>query len=183
MNVQRVGVRALQQAARPNAFAQNLPRFMLATMQTRRPASTTKLTESEAQSVLASQRRARPVSPHLQIYDYSQTWFSSSVWTRITGAMFTGGLYGYSLSYLVAPLFGWHIESASLAAAAASMPAAAAGGLKFLLAWPFMFHLYNGTRHLVFDLGKGYSKPVIKKGGWAIWISSLVSAVGIAAFL
>ncbi|KAI1329859.1 succinate dehydrogenase cytochrome b subunit [Xylariaceae sp. FL0255] len=180
MNVQRVGVRALQQAARPNAFAQNLPRLMLASMQTR-PASSTKLTETEAQSLLASQRLQRPVAPHLQIYDFQQTWFSASVWTRITGGLFTSGLYIFSISYLAAPLLGWHLESQSLAAAAASLPFAVSAALKFGLAWPFTFHLFNGTRHLVWDFAKGFSRPVIKQTNWAIWGASLLTALGLVA--
>ncbi|KAI8623917.1 succinate dehydrogenase cytochrome b subunit [Xylariaceae sp. FL1651] len=183
MNVQRVGVRALQQAARPNAFSQNLPRLMLASLQTRGAANTTKLTESDAQSLLASQRRQRPVSPHLSAYDFKQTWFSASVWTRITGGMFTGGLYVFSISYLAAPLLGWHLESASLAEAAAALPVAVKGGLKFLVAWPFAFHLFNGTRHLVWDFAKGFSRPVIRTTNWGIWAGSLVSAVGMAFLL
>ncbi|KAI1751582.1 succinate dehydrogenase cytochrome b subunit [Xylaria castorea] len=182
MNVQRVGVRALQQASRPNAFTQTVPRLMLASLQTR-PVSTEKVTPSEAQTLLASQRRQRPVAPHLSAYDYKQTWFSASVWTRITGGGFTAALYVFSISYLAAPLTGWHLESASLAAAAAGLPLAVKGGLKFLLTWPFMFHLFNGVRHLVWDFAAGFAKPVIHAGNWGIWGASLVSALGLTYFL
>ncbi|TRX89931.1 hypothetical protein FHL15_009203 [Xylaria flabelliformis] len=203
MNVQRVGVRALQQVSRPNAFTQTVPRLMLASLQTRSvprispppstnslqinnqssPVSTEKVTPTEAQSLLASQRLHRPVAPHLSAYDYKQTWFSSSVWTRITGGGFTAALYVFSISYLAAPLTGWHLETASLAAAAGGLPLAVKGGLKFLLAWPFTFHLFNGTRHLVWDLAKGFNKPTIHAGNWGIWGASLVSALGITYFL
>ncbi|KAI0403721.1 succinate dehydrogenase cytochrome b subunit [Xylaria palmicola] len=182
MNVQRVGVRALQQVARPNAFSRTVPRLMLASLQTR-PVSTEKVTPSDEQKILASQRLQRPVSPHLAIYDFKQTWFSSSVWTRITGGGFTTALYLFSISYLAAPLTGWHLESASLAAAAASLPVAVKAGLKLLVSWPFMFHLFNGTRHLVWDLAKGFNKPVIHAGNMGIWGASLVAALGITCFL
>ncbi|KAI3316995.1 succinate dehydrogenase cytochrome b subunit [Xylariaceae sp. AK1471] len=182
MNVQRVGVRALQQVARPNAFSQNIPRLMLASLQSR-AVSTTKVTPAEEQTLLAQQRQKRPVAPHLAVYDFKQTWFSSSVWTRITGGGFTAALYVFSISYLAAPLTGWHLESATLASAAASLPLAVKGGLKFLVTWPFMFHLFNGMRHLVWDLAKGFSKSAIHTGNWAIWGGSLVSALGITYFL
>ncbi|GAW19316.1 hypothetical protein ANO14919_088020 [Xylariales sp. No.14919] len=182
MNVQRVGVRALQQAARPNALSQNIPRLVLASLQTR-GVTTAKLTPDDAQKLLASQRLQRPVSPHLSAYDFKQTWFSPSVWTRITGGGMTTALYLFSLSYLAAPLTGWHLESASLAAAAASLPVAAKAGLKLLVTWPFVFHLFNGTRHLVWDLAKGYNKPVIHAGNIAVWSGSLVSALGIVYFV
>ncbi|KAI0201201.1 succinate dehydrogenase cytochrome b subunit [Astrocystis sublimbata] len=182
MNVQRVGVRALQQVSRPNAFAQNLPRLMVGSLQTR-PVSTEKVSEEGARTILASQRLARPVSPHLAAYDPKQTWFSASVWTRITGMGFTGGLYIFSLSYLAAPLTGWHLESTTLAAAAAGLPFAAKAGLKFFVTWPFMFHLLNGSRHLHWDFAKGFSKPTIKTGNMAILVGSLVSALGVVALI
>ncbi|KAI1313187.1 succinate dehydrogenase cytochrome b subunit [Xylaria venustula] len=182
MNVQRVGVRALQQVARPNAFTQNIPRVMLASLQTRH-ATTTKVTPTEAQSLLAQQRLKRPVSPHLSAYDFKQTWFSTSVWTRITGGGLTAALYLFSISYLAAPLTGWHLESASLAAAAAGLPVAAKGALKVAFTWPLVFHLVNGSRHLVWDLAKGYQRPLIHAGNIAVWSGSLVAALGISYFV
>ncbi|KAI0123948.1 hypothetical protein BJ170DRAFT_67540 [Xylariales sp. AK1849] len=186
MIAQRVGVSAMRQVAKPNAtfFSQNLPRLALGlkattSLQTR-PVTTSKFTETDAQSLLASQRKQRPVAPHLQIYDYSQTWFGGSIWTRITGSIFSGGLYAFSAAYLVAPLLGWHLESASLVAAFGSLPVAVKGGLKFLVAWPFVFHSLNGIRHLTWDLKLGFSKVAIKQTAWAIWAGSLVSALGLA---
>lgn len=148
-----------------------------------RAVSTSKLTEVDAQSLLAAQRKSRPVAPHLQIYDKSQTYFGGSIWTRITGSIFSGSLYTFGAAYLVAPLFGWHLESATLAAAFGSLPVAVKGGLKFLIAWPFVFHSLNGVRHLTWDLAKGFSKSSIKTFGTAIWGVSLVSALGLAFYL
>ncbi|KAK6219258.1 histone H4-like TAF Taf6, SAGA complex subunit [Pestalotiopsis sp. IQ-011] len=180
----RVGVSAMRQVAKsPNAvfFSQNLPRLAMG-MQAR-PVSTTKLTATDAQDLLASQRRSRPVAPHLQIYDPAQTFFTSSIWTRITGSIFSGGLYVFGAAYLVAPLLGWHLESASIAAAFGALPVAAKGAFKFLLAWPFMGHCVNGIRHLVFDFAKGFSKSNIKTVGNVLWGTTLVSALGLAFLL
>ncbi|KAI1435915.1 succinate dehydrogenase cytochrome b subunit [Xylaria sp. CBS 124048] len=182
MNVQRVGLRALQQVARPNAASQVAPRLLLASLQTR-AASTTKISPEAATSLLANQRLHRPVAPHLAIYDFKQTWFSPSVWTRITGGGLSVGLYLFSISYLAAPLTGWHLESASLAAAATGIPFAVKAGLKLVLTWPFMFHLFNGVRHLVWDLGKGYERSVIHATNMGVWVGSLVSALGITLFV
>ncbi|KAK8856143.1 succinate dehydrogenase cytochrome b subunit [Apiospora arundinis] len=188
MNVSRVGVRALQQGAKPNVFfSQNLPRLALSakatsTIQTR-PASTNKITETDAHSILAAQRRQRPISPHLQVYDPSQTWFGGSIWNRITGGIFSGGLYVFATAYLAAPLLGWHIESASMAAAFGTLPLAVKGSLKFLLAWPFAFHGINSCRHLTWDTAKGFSKKSVMSGGYAILGASVVSAFGIAFFM
>ncbi|KAI0903136.1 succinate dehydrogenase cytochrome b subunit [Ustulina deusta] len=184
MNVQRVGLGALHQGTRASAddWPSNPPRNP-STNTRLSTAATTKVTPDEAHSLLASQRLRRPVSPHLSAYDYKQTWFSASVWTRITGGGMTAALYVFSISYLAAPLTGWHLESASVAAAAAALPVVAKGGLKLLVAWPFTYHLLNGTRHLVWDLAKGYARPVIHAGNLAVWSGSLVSALGIAYFL
>ncbi|KAK7967836.1 succinate dehydrogenase cytochrome b subunit [Apiospora aurea] len=182
MNVSRVGVRALQQGAKPNVFfSQNLPRVAINAIQTR-PASTNKITENDAQSLLAAQRRQRPISPHLQVYDPTQTWFGGSIWNRITGSVFSGGLYIFGATYLAAPLLGWHIESASIAAAFGSLPLAVKGSLKFLLAWPFAFHSINSMRHLTWDTAKGFSKKSVMSGGYAILGASVVSALGMVLF-
>ncbi|KAH9909506.1 hypothetical protein F4778DRAFT_711726 [Xylariomycetidae sp. FL2044] len=187
MNAQRVGLRALRQAVakQPNAFfAHNVPRLALASaMQIRGAATTQKLTETDAQSLLASQRKQRPVAPHLTAYDYNQTWFGASIWTRITGSMFTGALYTFSTAYLVAPLMGWHLESASLVEAFASLPPALKVGTKFLVAWPFFFHFFNGTRHLIWDFAIGFQKGNLSKGSWVIWGGSLATALGLAYFV
>ncbi|KAI1640640.1 hypothetical protein F4809DRAFT_399167 [Biscogniauxia mediterranea] len=181
----RVGVRALRQAAsKPNTFfSHNVPRLALAHLQTRGAATTQNVTADEARHLLETQRKNRPVSPHLSAYDYGQTWFGSSIWTRITGSIFAGSLYLFSAAYVVAPLTGWHLESASLAEAAAAAPYALKSGLKFLVAWPFAFHLFNGTRHLVWDFAVGFNRTVIKQGSWVIWTGSLVTALGLAFLL
>lgn len=147
------------------------------------PASTNKITEDDGHSLLAAQRRQRPISPHLQVYDPAQTWFGGSIWNRITGGAFSGGLYVFGAAYLAAPLFGWHIESASMAAAFGSLPLAVKGSLKFLMAWPFAFHGINSMRHLTWDTAKGFSKKSVHSGGYAILGASVVSALGLVLFM
>jgi succinate dehydrogenase (ubiquinone) cytochrome b560 subunit len=167
-----------------NAFvAQNLVRATLASRMQSRPVATEKITAADAQSMLAQQRLKRPVSPHLEIYDKNQTWWGGSAWNRLTGSAFAGSLYLFSVSYLAAPLMGWHLESASLAAAVAALPVALKGALKFGIAWPFVFHFFNGTKHLMFDLTIGYKKTQIIKSAWYIWGASIVGAVYLAFFV
>lgn len=142
------------------------------------------MTPSESQSLLAKQRLNRPVAPHLEIYDKKQTFLGSSIFQRFTGMFFTGGLYVYSVGYLVAPLAGWHLESASVAAAFAGLPLLVKGGAKVALAWPFVFHLINGVKHLVHDsTAKGFRKVIIKRNEYAIWGASTVVALGLAFLL
>ncbi|KAL1844068.1 hypothetical protein VTK73DRAFT_2663 [Phialemonium thermophilum] len=185
MIAQRVGATALRRVAGGPSntfFTQNIIRATLAsrlsTTQSR-PVTTQKATTEEAQALLAEQRLRRPVSPHLSIYDFKQTWFSDSIWERFTGSFLSGALYGYALAYLAAPLLGWHLESQSLVAAFAAWPVAAKAGVKFVAAWPFVYHLINGVRHLVWDRAIGFAKPTIIKSGWFIWGGSVVGTLGL----
>ncbi|OTB01731.1 hypothetical protein M426DRAFT_323228 [Hypoxylon sp. CI-4A] len=186
MNAQRVGLRALRQAAaqQPSAlfFTPRLAVASNAVSSQIRTASTQKLTETDNQSLLASQRRQRPVSPHLTAYDYSQTWFGASIWTRITGQALSTSLYAFSLAYLVAPLTGWHIESATVASAAAALPPVVSTLLKTVAAWPFFFHATNGVRHLVWDFALGFKKHTINQTSYVVLGTSVVATLG-AVFL
>lgn len=145
--------------------------------------ATQKITADEAAALLAKQRLNRPVSPHLAIYDKQQTWFGSSAWTRITGASLSGTLYLFATAYLAAPMLGWHLESASIAAAFGALPVAVKGGIKFLAAWPFAFHTFNGVKHLLYDMTIGFHRKQIVKQSWYLWGASLVTGMFLAFFL
>ena len=108
------------------------------------------------------------------------TWYLSGL-NRITGSVLSGAFYIFGFSYLVAPLFGWHIESPALVAAFGSLPVLAKVGIKFGVALPFAFHCYNGLRHLVWDTGKGFANQTVIKSGWFVVGLSVVTAVGLAA--
>ncbi|KAK4157173.1 hypothetical protein C8A00DRAFT_11946 [Chaetomidium leptoderma] len=188
MIAQRAGTTALRRVAgKPNAFfTANVAKLGLAqslsTTQIR-PVATQKLTPADGAALLAKQRLQRPVSPHLDVYDKQQTWFGGSIWMRITGSAFSGSLYVFATAYLAAPLLGWHLESASLAASFGALPFAAKGALKFLAAWPFAFHALNGVRHLVFDMTYGIKRQTLIKSGWYVWGASMVGGLYLAFFL
>lgn len=146
----------------------------------RSPVATTKVTPTEGNEILAKQRLNRPVAPHLGIYKKNQTFFSHSAWTRITGCTLSGVAYAYFAAYLVSPLVGWHLESASLASAFAAMPLAISGGIKFLLGFPFTYHFINGCRHLVFDLGKGFNKASFARAETFLWSASVLGGLFLA---
>ncbi|KAJ4996508.1 Succinate dehydrogenase cytochrome B subunit [Colletotrichum sp. SAR 10_66] len=185
MIAQRVGVSALRRAAgNPSVFFNSqIPKAVVASSMSTtqiRPVATAKVSVADGNEILAKQRLHRPISPHLTIYKMEQTWFGASIWTRITGGGLSAAFYVYFGTYLVAPLLGWHVEAASLVSAAAAAPVALKAGLKFLVAWPFTFHFFNGIRHLTYDFALGFAKPEINKWGWVIWSTSLVSALGLA---
>jgi succinate dehydrogenase (ubiquinone) cytochrome b560 subunit len=129
--------------------------------------------------ILVKQRLARPIAPHLSIYKPQIGWIGSSL-HRVTGFALSGTLYLWATAYLVSPAFGWHLESASMAASFGALPLAAKVILKSTLALPFTYHCMNGLRHLMWDLGRGLSNPVIIKTGWTVVGLSIASAVGLA---
>lgn len=135
--------------------------------------------------MLDAQRLRRPVSPHLEVYRKDHTYFGASAWQRITGGIFSGGLYVFATAYLVAPLTGWHLESASIATFVAGLPLVLKGGLKFLIAWPFSYHAMNGIRQLTLDMAPvtWFQKPGIKSLAFSVWAASIVGALGLVAFL
>jgi len=102
---------------------------------------------------------------------------------RITGSVLSGGFYIFGAAYLVSPLFGWHLDSASMAAAFASWPVLAKVAAKFLVAMPFTFHGFNGIRHLFWDLGKQMTNAQVSRTGWVTVGVSAVSALALVLFV
>ncbi|KAJ5796927.1 uncharacterized protein N7518_005467 [Penicillium psychrosexuale] len=144
-------------------------------IQTRQVTSNTQ----DPNQILIQQRLRRPVAPHLSIYRPQIGWIGSSL-HRITGVALSGTLYLWATAYLASPALGWHIESASMVAAMGALPFAAKVALKTTLALPFTYHCMNGIRHLMWDLGRGLTNPVIIKTGWTVIGLSVASAVGLA---
>jgi succinate dehydrogenase / fumarate reductase cytochrome b subunit len=115
----------------------------------------------------------RPVSPHLQVYRWQITMWLSSL-HRITGLL---------LSLGAVVLAVWLIALASGPDAYLSVQSiVAADWFKVLLVgWTFCFfyHLANGVRHLVWDMGYGFDPKQIRTSGWTVIV---VTAVATAAF-
>jgi succinate dehydrogenase / fumarate reductase, cytochrome b subunit len=94
--------------------------------------------------------KARPLSPHLQIYRWTWT-MAMSVLHRVTGA----ALYGGTLL-----LAAWLLAAASGKASfeMAQWIAASIPGRLVLFGYSFalIHHMLGGLRHFVWDMGKGY---------------------------
>ena len=136
---------------------------------------------SDPTQILAQQRRNRPVSPHLSIYRPQITWIGSSA-HRITGIMLSGAMYLFSTAYLASPMLGWHLDSATVAAAFGALPFLAKFSLKTVMTFPFVYHCMNGVRHLMWDLGRGITNQQVIKSGWTVVGLSTLSTL-ILAFL
>jgi len=146
-----------------------------------RHAATRSVNQDEGYQILVKQRLNRPNSPHLQIYK-PQITSTLSILNRITGGMVSVGFYGFALSYLAAPMFGWHLESSTLAAAFGDLPLAAKAAIKFTVALPFTFHSINGIRHLVWDTGRELKNKQVVNTGWFVVGATVVSS-GVLAYI
>ena len=105
---------------------------------------------------------ARPLSPHLQIYRPELTSVLS-ILHRATGVFLCLGL---------ALLIYWVVAIASGPECYASFARIAGSwfGALVLLGFAFslLFHLANGVRHLVWDLGRGLDLPTSAASGWTV---------------
>ena len=147
-----------------------------------RSAAFQSMSDSEAsQQILAKQRLARPVSPHLAIYKPQITWYGSAL-NRVTGVAASGAFYAFGLAYLVAPVLGWHVETASIAAAFGAWPFALKVFAKFAASMPFTYHSFNGLRHLMWDFGAGLTNKQVQVTGWSVVGISVVSSLFLALF-
>jgi succinate dehydrogenase cytochrome b subunit len=112
----------------------------------------------------------RPLSPHLTIYRW-QIQMVTSILHRGTGVFLALGT-----ALLCAALLA--LASGPEAYARVSAFCASWIGLVLLLAWTWslMFHLLNGVRHLLQDLGLGYAPSQFVRNGWLVTIGSFVLA-------
>jgi succinate dehydrogenase / fumarate reductase cytochrome b subunit len=111
---------------------------------------------------------ARPLSPHLTVYRW-QIQMVTSIVHRVTGIFLTLGTVLLCVGLLA-------LASGPEAFAKVSAFCASWIGLVLLLgwAWSFAFHLLNGIRHLLQDIGLGYAPHQFVRNGWLVTIGSLV---------
>ncbi|MCT8999309.1 succinate dehydrogenase, cytochrome b556 subunit [Chelativorans intermedius] len=112
--------------------------------------------------------RARPVSPHLQIYRFTPT-MAMSILHRITG----GALYFGMVLFVV-----WLVAAAS-SREAFDLVNALFGSLLgrlvlFGFTWALLHHLLGGIRHLVWDTARGLEKRTATRIATANLIASII---------
>jgi succinate dehydrogenase / fumarate reductase cytochrome b subunit len=113
----------------------------------------------------------RPLSPHVWLYKFKYTLFTS-ILNRATGCALTAGL-------LV--LVYWLMALASGAEAYASALAVLSHPIFKLLfiALMFMFayHLVAGIRHLVWDTGRGLERRQSQTSAWVVGVVAVILTV------
>ncbi|HJP23522.1 MAG TPA: succinate dehydrogenase, cytochrome b556 subunit [Alphaproteobacteria bacterium] len=117
----------------------------------------------------------RPLSPHLQIYRPQLTSLLS-IMHRATGVVLTLG----------ALLWAWWLVGAAYGPEAFATVQAFLGswfGRLLLLGFTFslFYHLCNGVRHMLWDIGWGFDLPVLYRSGWIMLFCSI--ALTLLAFI
>ncbi|KAI8365182.1 succinate dehydrogenase cytochrome b560 subunit [Radiomyces spectabilis] len=130
--------------------------------------------------LLRQQRKVRPVSPHLTIYQPQITWYLSAA-HRVTGCAVGGAVYLGALAYLAAPTVGMTFDSATLVSTVAAAPVAVKVLAKTTVAFPFVFHCLNGIRHLVWDAGKCIDIKKVYTTGYAVLGGTLAGSLYLAS--
>lgn len=113
----------------------------------------------------------RPLSPHLQIYRWPIS-MALSIGHRVTGV-------GLAIGTL---LMTWWLVAAAVsdeAFANVQWFLATPIGMLLLFGWSLalFFHLFAGIRHLVWDAGYGFEKPIYDRSGWAVVIATVAATV------
>ncbi|KAL2076929.1 hypothetical protein ACEWY4_027482 [Coilia grayii] len=121
-------------------------------------------------------RLNRPMSPHITIYRWSIP-MAMSVTHRGTGVALSGGISLFAMAALVLP--GSYPYYLDLIHSLTYGPHFLAFS-KFALAFPVAYHTYNGIRHLMWDVGKGFKIPEVYRSGYAVLTLSVLTSIGLA---
>ncbi|OWB57327.1 hypothetical protein B5S28_g3265 [[Candida] boidinii] len=141
-----------------------------------RSINTVKASDDGEQQILVAQRKNRPVSPHLDIYQPQLTWVLSGA-HRITGVGLAVGFYGLTCTYAFTSLLGVPFDAATLVSVAAGLPIALKVIGKAIASFPFAFHVGNGVRHLIWDSGyELYMKGVYRTGYAVLGFTAIFGA-------
>lgn len=121
--------------------------------------------------------RARPLSPHIQVYRW-QIQMVTSILHRATGiALAVGSL-----------LVVWGVLALATSESAFDLFKSCIGnpvGIILLVGWSWSltYHLCNGIRHLAQDAGAGYQISQFVRSSWLSVIGSIVLLVVIWAYV
>jgi succinate dehydrogenase / fumarate reductase cytochrome b subunit len=113
----------------------------------------------------------RPLSPHLQIYK-PQLTSMLSILHRITGAGLAAGAILVAVWLLAA------LKGDQAFAMVQSFRESIIGQL-MLFGWlfAFVYHFFNGIRHLKWDAGYGFTLKSVYRSGWVVVVGSALLTV------
>ncbi|HZX89380.1 MAG TPA: succinate dehydrogenase, cytochrome b556 subunit [Rudaea sp.] len=111
---------------------------------------------------------ARPLSPHLQVYRWQLTMVLSII-HRMTGVALAAGTI-----LLIALLLALAAGPDAFQTVRAFCSSWLGMLLLFGWSWALCFHMFNGIRHLVWDIGWGFEIPRAYATGWTVVAASLL---------
>ena len=119
----------------------------------------------------------RPLSPHLQIYRW-QVQMVTSILHRITGIALCVGTA--LLVWGLVALAGDSESFDDFRRVVGSVP-----GMVLMLGWTWalFYHLCNGIRHLLQDMGAGYRIVQFVRSSWASIVVSILLTVAVWAWV
>jgi succinate dehydrogenase / fumarate reductase cytochrome b subunit len=118
-------------------------------------------------------QRERPLSPHLQVYRWQIT-MTMSILHRATGVALTVG--AFAVAWWLVVVAGDVEDFARFRVFFDSLPGRIAlFGFSFCL----VYHLFNGLRHLLWDVGYGYDIPTLYRTGWTVLLLTAVVTAGL----
>ena len=120
---------------------------------------------------------SRPLSPHLQVYRW-QISNTLSILNRVTGVIL-------SLAFLL--FCGWLLAVAAGANDYEAFSQLLRGPLGVVallgVALAFFFHLLNGVRHLLWDVGVGFDPQHARMSGWLVVAGTLLLSAGLVLWV
>ncbi|XP_028987855.1 succinate dehydrogenase cytochrome b560 subunit, mitochondrial [Betta splendens] len=117
----------------------------------------------------------RPVSPHLTIYKWSVP-MAMSITHRGTGLGLSGAISAFAVAALVLPeSYPYYLDLIR----SLSVGPYLIGLAKFGIVFPVSYHTYNGIRHLLWDIGKGFKIPEVYRSGYTVIGLSIITTVAL----
>lgn len=110
----------------------------------------------------------RPLSPNIQVYRWQIT-MTMSILHRVSGVVLVLGAFALAWWLLAAAGDG---EGYARAAACLASPLGmiALGGFSLAL----VYHLLNGIRHLLWDIGWGFEIPEVYRSGYTVVVLTVI---------
>ena len=122
-----------------------------------------------------SRVRSRPMSPHLSVWRWHVTMTTSILHRMSGGALYAGALIAAA----------WAVSLASGPEAYDAFKALMGSPLGLLvmfgLSASLIYHLANGIRHLVWDLGHGLDVKSANASGWLVFAFTAAATVAVWA--
>lgn len=106
--------------------------------------------------------RERPLSPHLQVYRWQIT-MTMSILHRASGIALVVGAFAL-VWWLLAVAAGGDAYTS----AAACLASPFGKFVLFCFSLALVFHLLNGVRHMLWDIGWGFEIPEVYRSGYTV---------------